>query len=500
MPVAICDCCLDAEHGTELRGSHLLGPLLPALTPWLLTRRWFNHDDRCLDGLRPLAERVLVDGGGTVLLHCLLGSTGPGGPGGPDHVYQLVLGLRRSLPRSLLDAVVGRAQGGRWDGWWLYEATKDPELMGELLRGAVLDRWRSGLRFTATAADPVPLGLPARALSVEQSNTSVVYGNRLILKLFRRPERGVHPEVEVLGALTAAHCSATPALAGWLHTGGGGQDSFVLGIVEDFLPADGDGWELAVREAARAVDGAPEASRTGGGFTADAEALGAAVARVHAALAATLPAARLGPREVRAQAATMHQYLEEAVRTVPGLEPYTARIHRLFEDYAQVAGQGRGIAGQRVHGDLHLGQALRTPRGWRVIDFEGEPARSAAERLRPQSPLRDVAGMLRSFDYAAEEALSLVRPGPDADPGRAAVRAAERVRQSRRARAWAVRNRRAFSTGYAAAGGADPVCHPVLMRALEAEKAVYEAVYEAQYRQERLPVPLAAVRRLVRAL
>lgn len=123
-----------------------------------------------------------------------------------------------------------------------------------------------------------------------------------------------------------------------------------------------------------------------------------------------------------------------------------------------------------------------------------------AERYQPQPVLRDVAGMLRSFDYAGQQALAAlpesaaVADGPLAE---SAEQAAARMRRSRRAYAWSVRNRRAFTAGYAAAGGMDPYCQPVALRAFEAEKAVYEAVYEAQHRPDWLPIPMAAIQRLV---
>ncbi|MCX4748320.1 hypothetical protein OG455_22860 [Kitasatospora sp. NBC_01287] len=510
MSQSLCATCLIAEHGPALQADELLRPLLPALLPWLVTRRWFTHEQGHLAGLTPVSASVLDPAGergergeGAVLLHSLLDAR-HGTGGGTRHHYQLLLGLRRSLPAELAAAEIGRAEGGRWDGWTLYEATEDHELMERLLdrtatRASAGEGGESGdggesgaLRMSLTGARPVPRGLAARALAVEQSNSTVVYGDQLLFKIFRQPEPGPHPETDALRALTRVRCRRIPGLAGWLHTEGDPQHSVVLGILEDFLPARGDGWQLAVEQAADCLGDSCRVPALGG-FTAEAKTLGAAVAEVHAALAEAFPQVVLDCDAVAEQVAALHRELRAAVRQVPELEPYEGRLAGLYEDYEKVAGRTGTLLGQRIHGDLHLGQVLRTEDGWKVIDFEGEPSRPVAERHLPQPVLKDVAGMLRSFDYAAQQALATLPVPPEAS----AEASAEQLRRSRRAYAWAVRNRRAFTAGYAAAGGTDPNCHPVVLRAFEAEKAVYEAVYEAQHRPGWLPIPLAAIQRLV---
>jgi maltokinase len=196
------------------------------------------------------------------------------------------------------------------------------------------------------------------------------------------------------------------------------------------------------------------------------------------ALAETLGTSTLERKELVALAEGMRDRLDRAAAEVPELAEYADLLRGAFDDLATFDGE---VAVQRVHGDFHLGQVLRALDGWKLLDFEGEPARPLEQRRAADSPAKDVAGMLRSFDYAARHLLLDYR----ADPQR-----------EYRATEWAERNRTAFCDGYAAATGWDPRADGVLLDAFEIDKAVYEVLYEARNRPTWLSIPMSAIRRL----
>ena len=171
----------------------------------------------------------------------------------------------------------------------------------------------------------------------------------------------------------------------------------------------------------------------------------------------------------------MFRRLDMAIAAVPELGRYADKIGDAFSSLAKLTDP---VPAQRVHGDYHLGQVMRTRTGWVVLDFEGEPASPLAQRRARSSPLRDVAGMLRSFDYAARHQL-LTHP--------------ERDILAPVAGDWVQRNGQAFCAGYAAAGGLDPARNAVLLRALLLDKAVYEVIYEARNRPNWLVIPLESI-------
>ncbi|MFI7386485.1 maltokinase [Streptomyces sp. NPDC049813] len=466
------------------------GQLCALLPRWLPGRRWYAGKDHTLTEVRPLLAEIVVPGS-PALVQTVIRTD-------DDACYQLLVGVAPGRPGTRpgvsADAVIGTARTADGQRLTLYEASGDPGLLSALLERFAAAEPCGALAFHRVGGAAVPAGLRARPLTGEQSNTSVAFGDRLMLKVLRRIMPGANTELEMLTALERAGDVPSAAPLAWAQCAGW-QDAqpATLCILQEFVPARGDGWSLATQEAEACVRGTCDAVAPLGGFSADAFALGEATAQVHRALAQQLETRPLTVPEAVELTDTLLARLDDALVEVPDLTPYARGLQSAYQDLREVVRRGNPLVIQRIHGDLHLGQVLRAPDGWVLIDFEGEPGHPFAERRRPQPAVRDVAAMLRSFDYAAHHALGEILGGPPGERTRDDARA---TRLSRRASAWAVHNRRAFCSGYTAAGGHDPRANPVLLRAFEADKAVYEALYEARNRPGWLPIPLAAVRRL----
>ncbi|GHH53471.1 maltokinase N-terminal cap-like domain-containing protein [Streptomyces candidus] len=452
--------------------SALLASLAPLLHEWLPRQRWFAGKGRPVDRFTLVSATELMPlTGSPGLLHLLVRAhqpqtappSGSRGAPPPADCYQLLLGVRRSLPTSLASSLIGQVQDGPLSGHSVYEAMEDPRLATLLLERLRVPGPLGSLRFEKEPKADVQTGLAPRVLGLEQSNSSLVYGDTFILKIFRRLHPGANPDLELPLALAQEGCARVPEPVAWFE--GANPDDpyepYTLGLLQPFLREAQDGWQLALRHLADGRD-----------FTDEAHALGRATAEVHTALAAALPTLSLGRPQTELLADQMTDRLDTAVQAVPALLPYAPGLRRAFDALRRLSSAGPAVSAQRVHGDLHLGQALRNGDGeWSVIDFEGEPAKSITERRRPQPVVRDVAGMLRSFDYAA-------RTNQPWNPE------------------WAQRCRAAYCEGYAAVSGTDPRTMPELLRAYETDKAVYEVLYEARHRPDWLAVPMAAVQRL----
>lgn len=447
----------EAVTRTATTSPALLASLDPLLREWLPRQRWFAGKGRPVTGFSLVAATELLPVDGRLgLYHLLVRAHQPMTSG---DCYQLLIGVREALPPHLAPALIGHLEEGPLAGRTVYEALYDPRPAEVLLEALRTQARIGGLRFERAPGQEIRPGLVPRMVTAEQSNSSVVYGDTFILKLLRRIVPGVNPDLELPLALAREGCPRVPAPTAWLHADLD-EESYVLGVLQPFVQGAADGWELALRELAKGEE-----------FAAEARALGRATAEVHTALARALPSVTLGAAQLHLLVDGMIERLEAAVQAVPSLRPYAPGLYSAFTALADLAAEGRTWTAQRVHGDLHLGQCLRSPAGqWSLIDFEGEPSKPLAERRMPQPPTRDVAGMLRSFDYAA---LSADPPMPG----------------------WAHACRAAYCSGYAEVAGADPRTDPVLLRAYETDKAIYEVVYEARHRPDWLPVPMAAIER-----
>jgi maltokinase len=329
-----------------------------------------------------------------------------------------------------------------------------------------------------------------RAIGAEQSNTSVVLDDTLVLKAFRRLEAGDNPELEMLRFLSARGFPHIAELAGWYAYEGELMDA-TLGVVQRFVPSARDGWELALDE----LGSDPE------GFVTRLHDLGTVIGEMHTVLASDMTDPAFSPEEPSDESlalltATIDEEIERVFLELPDTEDVApiagrgAEVRDRLQLLSHVGARGRLI---RQHGDLHLGQTMLATRTrpaaagesdsrWIVLDFEGEPARPLLERRRKRSPLRDVAGMLRSFAYAASA--SELQRGVPAPAG------------------WEQRARASFLDGYL--GAVEPTLLPpgeaptrTLLSVFELEKAVYELRYELNNRPDWVRIPVAGIARLL---
>ncbi|MGI8626067.1 MAG: maltokinase N-terminal cap-like domain-containing protein [Geodermatophilaceae bacterium] len=462
------------------------------LADWLPEQRWYPGKGRTIERLRDSGVE-LAAGEPVLELHHVRVRYSDGERAG----YVVPVTIRREPVEGLAGALIGRVSAAAGQDpaaspVWAYDALRDRDQTATWLTLLAEGAQVGPVAFRPEPGAPIPAGIPGDIVTTEQSNTSLVYGDKAILKVFRRLEPGTNPDVEIHHALaTTGNPHIAPLLGSVevrLPADGAGRDNeraeepttATAAMIQTFLPGATDGWSLAttsVRDLYAEAD--LHAEEVGGDFGSESYRLGAATASVHADLARVLPTAAGGPEWLSGLIEELHNRLDKATEMVSQLEPHGDAIRTI---YAQLDSIQVPVLLQRVHGDLHLGQVLRTVSGWTILDFEGEPARTIAVRRELNTPLRDVAGMLRSFDYAAQHLLV----GEAAD-----------LQLSYRATEWAARNRDAFCAGYAGAGGVDPADFGALLAALEADKAIYETVYEARNRPHWLGIPLQSFDRLV---
>lgn len=437
-----------------------MGDLLDLLAVWMPRQRWYGTKGR--DPRLTLVADWELDAAASRLLLVRDEAVSPA------VLYQIPVSLRdpdEVLPGSL----IGPADDGRvWS-----DATTDTAFTDLLFRlvstgDGVARQELVGIALAAPLP-PSEGSVPARVLSGEQSNTSIIFRPEgaapVICKLFRQVNAGINPDVELQSALASGGATFVPAAIGELRgtwTAQGGESvTGSLAFAQEFFDGVEDAWRVAL-----------QAALAGDDFTASARALGESVAGMHVALAEEFPTVAPDAAVRSAITGAWERRLAIAMAEVPVLAPYADRIRAVYA--AAAAAEWPPL--QRVHGDLHLGQVLYTrTNGWVLLDFEGEPLRPIAERRSPDLAVRDVAGMLRSFDYVS---------GAVADDDGATVRA------------WVIAAQGAFLDGYSSVVGAGNTAPEALLAAFELDKAVYEAIYETRNRPDWIGIPLAAIGRL----
>ncbi|KRE38590.1 aminoglycoside phosphotransferase [Janibacter sp. Soil728] len=461
-------------HRAELQPSKL-----ELLTEWMGEQRWFVGTAR--PRLRKLDAWRLDDPQGEVGIETLVvldeASTTP-------VVYQVPLTYRGAPLEGAEAALVGEMEHSVLGPRWVYDAPHDRVYVTQLLE-LLCGRVAAQAGSTSDTPDPDIVGAPhpawpsdpvlasSRVLRGEQSNTSIIVtpaagtGAPVILKIFRTLSPGENPDITLQGTLAASGSPFVPASVGhvagaWQRPDGQARDFGQLAFAQEYLEGASDAWRETLQMAASGTD-----------LGERARELGRVVASVHETLARALPTRVPDAADVERRVAAMRRRAALATSEVPGLSAHDARVAALLD----AAAAADWPALQRIHGDLHLGQVLDVPdRGWMLIDFEGEPLRSLAERNELDSPLRDVAGILRSLDYVAGTL--------------------ERADRPIDARSWCTAAQTAFLDGYAEVGP-DPRGHAGLLTAFVLDKALYEVVYEAHHRPGWLSLPTTAIDRLL---
>ncbi|HXD59938.1 MAG TPA: phosphotransferase [Thermoleophilaceae bacterium] len=433
-----------------------------ALGAWVEQQRWYASKSRHVTGVE-LAESVLLSAEPVLVLALLQTRFSTG----THELYQLLL-------------------GGTSDDE-IADALPVPEHARELLRriagSETIDTDGGRFCFQRTEQMPdLPEDVAVRPMGVEQSNSSLVFGEELVLKVFRKLEAGLNPELEMLRFLTAREFPNIAPLYGWYDYDGHALAA-TLGVAQQFFADGKGGWELALDE----IESNPDA------FLDKLGSLGEITAQMHTVLASDAGDPAFSPEEPSQEAlslltATVDEDIERIFTRLPedneALEPIAGSGQDVRERLGQLAQVGVGGRVIRVHGDYHLGQTLYTPRGWVILDFEGEPARPLPERRQKRSPLRDVAGMLRSFAYVASASeIQRGNPAPEDFEDRARETFLEHY----------------FTT-------IDPSLLPAgeaavrnLLAVFELEKAVYELRYELDNRPDWVAIPVAGIKRLLEA-
>jgi maltokinase len=445
------------------------------LRDWVVEQRWFGSKAQEVSQLNVLEAFTLRD----EMPQLVLALVEARFPSGTHEVYQVPIGIRPS-DENWTERVISETPDLTF-----YDALADPahaRVLLHLMRSGgdvQAGEGTLGFRWSGDANEAHPAPVDVRPVGVEQSNSSIVFGEALILKAFRRVEPGVNPELELLRFLSERDFPHIAPIAGWFQYEGRLMDA-TLGVLQEFLAGATDGWEFALD--ALATD--PEA------FLARVRELGTVTGDMHSALGSEAADPAFAPEQPSTEAlailtATIDEEIERIFVELPdldALEPIRGRGQDVQERLQVLSNVGAGGRVIRTHGDYHLGQTMLAERGWVILDFEGEPGRPISQRRLKRSPLRDVAGMLRSFSYAA--AGSRILRGTPAPDG------------------WQDRARETFLDGYFEAvdsgllpPGEDPTRK--MLAIFELEKAVYELRYELNNRPDWVAIPTAGIVRLL---
>jgi maltose alpha-D-glucosyltransferase/alpha-amylase len=509
------------RHLAESLRARLEQEILPAFLP---LQRWFADKQRTIRDVRLRDVQDWVTGSGRWLLVLLDVQLN-----GHAERYFLPLSVawgedeehwHRLLPVTVA-RVRHRAQVGI-----LYDAFADPTFCAALIEAmrssAHIPMGTGSLRFSRTRAFATLAGPDQGELAtmrrppVEGSNTAVILGERLFLKGYRRLQPGVHPEVEIGSFLTdVAHFEQTVPVGGSLELQEPDGTITALVLLQGFVQNQGDAWTQTVDHVVRFLEGirigtaAEPADTALEGLVARARLLGRRTANLHHALAQVTGNPAFDPEPVTARdiAAWRHDLLHEAEETlnilaqsVDMLPAPAARLaHKLLAGRERLLATPQTLlpaqlnaCRTRYHGDFHLGQVLISRNDFVIVDFEGEPARSLEERRTKHSPLRDVASMLRSFDYAAQVALDRMHATHDR----------ERKQLEERARLWRRRAEHAYLEAYLDTASSQPGVPArdvalQLIRFFTIEKALYEVRYELGSRPDWVRIPLAGLLELL---
>ncbi|MFC7487831.1 maltokinase N-terminal cap-like domain-containing protein [Knoellia sp. CPCC 206453] len=471
------------------KGASITPTKLELIDAWMGGQRWYAAKGTA-SSVRRLASWRLGDPAGEVGVEVLIVADVSGAA---PITYQVPLTYRAAPVAGLEGALVGVMEHSVLGTRWVYDAPHDPVYAAQLLE-LIQGRVPAESSAASDALDESVVATPggawsrsvtvrgSKVLSGEQSNTSVILdcvddagaSVPVIVKVFRMLSAGENPDVVLQSALRDAGSERVPAVVGsvagqWPEPAvegaaddEGGRTAYGhFAFAQEFLPGVEDAWRVAL-----------EAVRTGEDFSGPARALGEATAEVHAMLAEALGTTETTPAVAHEIVSGMRDRFATAAAEVSALHDHDDAVSAIFDAAERV----NWPALQRIHGDYHLGQVLHTSDGgWVLLDFEGEPLRPLVERNQPDQWIRDIAGMLRSFDYAG----GAVEHSGDAS-----------------ARAWVADTQQAFLDGYAATAGTDPRERPSLLAAFELDKAMYEVVYEVRNRPSWVDIPLAAIERL----